>query len=202
MTKIYEFDLIFSIPTGANALAASIDAVFEAGFEDAVVGSGDEGRIGIALEHVGKNALEAVLDAALAIVEKLPTGSFLVEVAPEVVSLAEVAERLNVSRQALQKRRMPAPDKNGLYRASEILETLSEDTRGRIFENLEGCRPWLETGRAAMIVNGFLAVSSAGRDEIDHPLLAKLFGVVTKSCKNKASSDAGTFENLQDLVSA
>ncbi|MEZ5716542.1 MAG: hypothetical protein R3D85_16200 [Paracoccaceae bacterium] len=43
-----EFELVFALPEGDNDAFELMDAVFEAGFEDAIVGAGVPGMIGIA----------------------------------------------------------------------------------------------------------------------------------------------------------
>ncbi len=69
------------------------------------------------------------------VLSALPEGARLREVKPDLVSLADVAARLSVSRQALQKRDMPPPSLGGLYRASEILPALTEEAKRAILRD-------------------------------------------------------------------
>ena len=115
-----EFELIFALPEGEHEAFDLMDAVFEAGFEDAIVGTGVPGMLGVALEAASDRAEDAILDAARAIQKQLPEGSVLREVRPDLVSLADVAKRLDVTRQSLQKRKMPPTSQGGLFRMEEV----------------------------------------------------------------------------------
>ena len=42
-----EFELIFALPEGEHEAFDLMDAVFEAGFEDAIVGTGVPGMLGV-----------------------------------------------------------------------------------------------------------------------------------------------------------
>ncbi|WP_321336176.1 hypothetical protein [uncultured Cohaesibacter sp.] len=55
-----EFELIFAIPESEHDACALSDAVFEAGFEDALVGIGRVGMLGVKLETEGDDA-ESIL---------------------------------------------------------------------------------------------------------------------------------------------
>ena len=86
------------------------------------------------------------------VLSALPEGARLREVKPDRVSLADVAARLSVSRQALQKRDMPPPSLGGLYRASEIIPAL-EGQPGKVRDALESARGWFDAASAAQRIN-------------------------------------------------
>ena len=46
----FEFDLVFALPEGEHDALALSDAVYVAGFEDSVVGSGKAGLLAVSLE--------------------------------------------------------------------------------------------------------------------------------------------------------
>lgn len=163
MAEEFEFELVFALPEGEHDLFALSDAVFEAGFEDALVGTGHAGLLGVELEVEGEEAESAILDTARALIRALPPGTVLREVRPDLVSLADVAEKLEVKRQALQQRKMPLPVAGGLYRIDEMIEVLTEASRPakgqrRPRFNLAAAEKWLRAGPAARRVNAQLTM--------------------------------------------
>ncbi|SFR18467.1 hypothetical protein [Poseidonocella sedimentorum] len=161
-----EFELIFALPEGEHEAFDLMDAVFEAGFEDAIVGTGVPGMLGVALEAASDRAEDAILNAARAIQKQLPAGAALREVRPDLVSLADVAKRLDVTRQSLQKRKMPPASQGGLFRMEEVSVVImnaaegkgSGARRGRFAVDKAG--KWLSAGKAARRVNAGLAVGA------------------------------------------
>ena len=148
----FEFDIVVSLPKGADDEAAIMDALFEAGCDDAVVGLGASGIIGLGFTRAGVDAEVVISDAVTQVLFALPTGTQLREVKPDLVSLADVAARLSVSRQALQKRDMPPPSLGGLYRASEMLPAL-EAQPGKVHDALQAARGWFASAAAAQKIN-------------------------------------------------
>jgi hypothetical protein len=148
----FEFDIVVSLPKGAADEDAIMDALFEAGCDDAVVGLGASGIVGLGFTRAGEDAEVVISDAVTQVLSALPTGAQLREVKPDLVSLADVAARLSVSRQALQKRDMPPPSLGGLYRASEMLPAL-EAQPGKVRDALEAARGWFASAAAAQRIN-------------------------------------------------
>jgi len=148
----FEFDIVVSLPKGAGDEDTIIDALFEAGCDDAVVGLGTSDLIGLGFTRAGKDAEMVISAAVKQVLSALPEGSQLREVKPDLVSLADVAARLSVSRQALQKRDMPPPSLGGLYRASELLPAL-EAQPGKARDALEAARGWFASAAAAQKIN-------------------------------------------------
>ena len=72
------FEIIFGLPEGQHDPFVLSDAVYAAGFPDAVVGTGRPGIVAVALEASSKDASADA--AARAIVRKLPEGSVLHEI--------------------------------------------------------------------------------------------------------------------------
>ncbi len=161
-----EFELIFALPKGQHEAFDLMDAVFEAGFEDAIVGTGVNGMLGVALEAESDRAEDAILDAARAIQMQLPAGSILREVRPDLVSLADVAKRLDVTRQSLQKRKMPPASQGGLFRMEEVAVVIMNAAEGKGAGARKGrfaankARKWLSAGKPARRVNAGLAVGA------------------------------------------
>ncbi|WP_069301496.1 hypothetical protein [Neptunicoccus sediminis] len=161
-----EFELIFALPEGEHEAFDLMDAVFEAGFEDAIVGTGLPGMLGVALEASSDRAEDAILDAARTIQKQLPEGSVLREVRPDLVSLADVAKRLEVTRQSLQKRKMPPVSQGGLFRMEEVAVVIMNAVEGKGAGARKGrfavdkAGKWLSAGKPARRVNAGLAVGA------------------------------------------
>lgn len=83
------------------------------------------------------------------ILSALPKGTSFREVRPDMVSLADVAGKLKVKRQALQKRDMPPPYFPGYYRMTEVAATIqaqmAKSPRKSRFE-IDAARPWFAAG--------------------------------------------------------
>lgn len=159
MTKEFEFDLVFALPRKGLDQDAILDALFEAGCGDAVVGLGAPGLIGLAFTRSGANAEDVIAGAVEAALSALPEGTRLREVKPDLVSQGDVAARLQVSRQALQKRELPPPSIGGLYRASEMFAVLDAQP-GKVKDALETARPWFASAAAAQRINARLSLDA------------------------------------------
>ena len=153
----FEFDLVFALPRKDLDQDAIVDALFEAGCDDAVVGLGAQGLLGLAFTRGGKEAEAVIADAVKAALSALPDGTKLREVKPDLVSQSEVAARLQVSRQALQKRDLPPPSIGGLYRASEMFVSLDAQP-GKVKDALHGARSWFAAAPAAQRMNARLSL--------------------------------------------
>jgi hypothetical protein len=154
--ETYEFDLVFSVPGNLDE-ADLVDRLFVAGCDDAVIGLGTPGLVAVSLERRGSDAESAIAGAARQIAVALPADSELREVRPDLVSQADVAARLGVSRQALQKRHLPPPSVAGLYRADELYPYL-ERSRGKLKERVHAARGWFRASGAAKRLNARLAL--------------------------------------------
>ena len=157
----FEFDLVFALPEGPADEGAVLDALYEAGCEDAVVGLGASGLVGVGLTRSGSDPETVISEAAEQVMTGLPVGAQLREVRPDLVSLADVAARLNVTRQALQKRPMPPPSLGGLYRASEMPPYL-EAIPGKIRDGLRSARAWFAAAPGAQRVNARIGLAEFG----------------------------------------
>lgn len=155
----FEFDLVFALPRKDVDEDAIIDALFEAGCDDAVVGLGAAGLVGLAFIRAGEDAEGVISDAVKAALAALPEGSRLREVKPDLVSQGDVAARLHVSRQALQKRDLPPPSIGGLYRASELVAFL-DGQPGKVKDALAGARAWFAAAPAAQRINARLSLEA------------------------------------------
>jgi len=155
--KEFEFDLMIALPAGERDEDAMLDALFEAGCDDAIVGTGASGLVALGFIREGMDADAVITEAVGQALSGLPEGATLREVRPDLVSLADVAARLQVSRQALQKREMPPPSLGGLYRVTEMVSYL-EGQPGKIRDGLSGAASWFAAAPAAQKINAQLGL--------------------------------------------
>ena len=95
----FEFDLVCALPEDTEE-GAILDALYEAGCDDAVVGLGASSLVGLGFTRTGKDP-EVVISATVKqVMAGLPDGAKLREVRPDPVSLADVAARLEAPRKS------------------------------------------------------------------------------------------------------
>ena len=98
----YEFTLKFRLPVDGRDMDALVERLGECGCDDVLVGIGQPGRMALQFSREAPSASEAIL-SAIADVRRAIPGADLVEAAPDLVGLTDVAELLGVSRQGMRK---------------------------------------------------------------------------------------------------
>ncbi len=98
MSDSYQFTLILD---GVDEKTPHLeDVLYEAGCDDALINY-KNGTVYLDFDRVGTN-LESVIMSAIKDIESANIGAVIVSVAPEhLVSLSDIAERLNITRQAV-----------------------------------------------------------------------------------------------------
>ncbi|CRI58775.1 AlpA family transcriptional regulator [Pseudomonas sp. CCOS 191] len=125
----YEFTLKYQLTEDMD-VDALIERLGKAGCDDAVVGSGQPGRLALAFAREGGTAREA-LHSALADVRQVLPDARLIEASPDLVGLTDVAELVGVSRQNMRKlmlthhRSFPAPVHDGTLSLWHLADILS-----------------------------------------------------------------------------
>lgn len=99
---IYEFILKFRVGDAATDPSEFFTALGEAGCTDAMVGVGQMGVIGLDFSREASSANEAISTAIADVARAIPA-AVLVEAAPDLVGLTDVAESLGFSRQYMRK---------------------------------------------------------------------------------------------------
>lgn len=130
---VHEFGLIFQLPANAPAVNDVVEALAEAGCDDAIVGTGHPGRIALEFSREAESA-EKAIDSAIDNVRGAVPGVELIEASPDYVGLTEIAEIIGISRQALRKQMLsrldfPRPIHCGnpsLWRLAPVLEWLQQ----------------------------------------------------------------------------
>ena len=140
----FKFTLIFRLSQDTPKTEQMLDALFEAGCDDALVGLGRVGYIALDFEREAKNA-EIAVNSAIRNVAAAIRGAKLVEAKPDLVSATEVAELTGCSRQNIRKHLSdkadaPAPAYFGggvaLWHLSALLPWLEKYTQLRVEETI------------------------------------------------------------------
>ncbi len=98
----YQFTLTFSLPGEDDDPAEYLDALYESGCEDAIVGTGASGSVALEFVREGKTA-NSVINSAIKDVKVAIPKANLIEAKPDLVGLTDVAEMLDCSRQNIRK---------------------------------------------------------------------------------------------------
>lgn len=103
----YEFTLSFSLQAASlqasdNCPEAYLDALFEAGCDDAIIGVGATSAIALDYARQAESA-ESAVQQAIAQVQLAIPGSELIELKPDLVGITDIAELANCSRQNIRK---------------------------------------------------------------------------------------------------
>ena len=128
----YVFTLKYHI--GALSPDIAIERLGEAGCDDALAGTGQSGRIALEFTRDAPDARAAMLSALADVKRALPQAK-LIEAAPDLVGLTDVANLIGVTRQNMRKLMVghgasfPAPLHEGsasVWHLADILEWLRE----------------------------------------------------------------------------
>lgn len=109
MMSEYEFTLTFALPDDQENPEYFEDALYEAGCDDAIVGTGTQGSIALDFVREAPSAEQAVNSAIENVLQAIP-GSELTEAKPDLVGLTDVAQILQCSRQNVRKYMMTYKD--------------------------------------------------------------------------------------------
>jgi hypothetical protein len=98
----YEFTLKFKLPDPTTDTGMYIDALYESGCDDAIIGTGTKGFIALGFIREAPSAYDA-LSSAIKDVRKAIPQAEIVEASPDFVGVTDVANLLGCSRQNIQK---------------------------------------------------------------------------------------------------
>jgi hypothetical protein len=153
--KAYDFTLKLDLPDANTDPEQYIDALYEAGCDDATVGIGQRGRIGLNFIRTADSAVDALVSAIRDVTRAIP-GARLTEAAPDLVGLTDVAEIVGCTRQNMRKlflrhvTAFPAPVHQGnpaLWHLAKVLKWLKATEVYDVREDL------IEVSSATMQVN-------------------------------------------------
>ena len=104
----YTFTLKYQLAGDNSDMDELVERLGEAGCDDALVGIGQPGRLALEFTREAADAGEAVR-SALADVRRAVPSARLIEAAPDLVGLTDVAEIIGVSRQNMRKLMLAHP---------------------------------------------------------------------------------------------
>jgi len=154
----FTFILNFTLPGNDANPERYLDALYEAGCDDAAIGVGQFGMIGLDFNREAGSAEEAIRSAMDNVGAAIP-GAVLVQAGPDLVGLTEMAEIFGFSRQNMRKyatgqsgasEAFPLPvvlGGTGLWHLAEIAAWLTANTGVRPPANV------LEVSKAAAKMN-------------------------------------------------
>ncbi|MEY8252721.1 MAG: DNA-binding protein, partial [Colwellia sp.] len=98
----YEFTLKFSLQATSVNPEDHLDKLYEAGCDDAIVGTGKKGSIALDFIREADSAFDAISSALMNVKSAIPEAK-LIEATPDIVGLTEVADMLGCSRQNIRQ---------------------------------------------------------------------------------------------------
>lgn len=166
----YTFTLKYQLADEGRDPGTLVERLGEAGCDDALVGVGQPGRLALEFTREAADA-EAAVRSALADVRRAVPTAKLIEVAPDLVGLTDVADIVGVSRQNMRKLMLahpgsfPAPVHEGsasIWHLADVLAWLQAKGSYSLAQTM------LDVARVALQVNvakeGRRLLSSASRE--------------------------------------
>ncbi len=150
----YSFTLTYRLPADGDDVDRLVERLGAAGCDDALVGVGQPGRIGLDFIREAGTAREAMVSALRDIKGAIPS-AVLTEASPDLVGLSDVAEIVGVSRQNMRKLMVnsdgfPSPVHAGstvLWHLADILSWLDSKGTYGVEKSI------LEVAKTAMLIN-------------------------------------------------
>ena len=169
--KTYEFTLKFSFPVSESDRDEMVERLGEAGCDDALIGTGQPGRIALDFAREADSAFDAISSAVTDIKRVLPDAK-LIEATPDLVGLTDVADIVGCSRQNIRKIMVssggtfPPPvheGKSAIWHLSSLLVWLKESKSYQVADDL------LEVASITMqfnVAKDMITIDKAQRAEI------------------------------------
>jgi hypothetical protein len=136
----YDFTLRFALPSERTDMDAVADILYGGGCDDALVGIGRPGSVALDFTRAAHSAREAVMSAISDVTRALPRAT-LIEAAPDLVGITDVADIVGCTRQNIRQlmafgtSRVPAPAREGrpaLWHLSLLLNWLAAEKRYQV----------------------------------------------------------------------
>ena len=97
MKQLFEFEIVINVPDGAIEESEVLDALFEAGLDDTIVGLGRPDKIVLSFTRDGTSLEQVLTDAVVQIISAFPSASVqIVDLATmgNITGKAEVIRRV------------------------------------------------------------------------------------------------------------
>ena len=141
--KEYDFELKFSLPSPDADPEQFLNALYEAGCDDALVGLGQNGRMALSFTREAPTAQDAVTSAVADVTKAIPCAK-LIEATPDYVGVTDIAGLVGCSRQNIRKimienSQAPMPVHSGttaIWHLAKVLDWLKHGGRFNIEERL------------------------------------------------------------------
>ena len=136
----FDFTLTFALSKHNNNLEDFLDGLFNAGCDDALVGTGMPGSIALNFSRTARSAEHAIRQGISDVQKAFPDADLL-ELKPDLVGISDIAELLGCSRQNIRKLAMggksnfPCPSVSGsvpLWHFYEVADWMSNNSRVQI----------------------------------------------------------------------
>ena len=140
MMNTYDFTLTFALAERSSNPENYLDGLFEAGCDDALVGTGMPGSIALNFTRPAKSAENAIRQAVHDVQKAIPDAK-LIELKPDLVGISDIAGLLGCSRQNIRKlatdgnSSFPSPSVSGsvpLWHFYEVANWLLKNSRIRL----------------------------------------------------------------------
>lgn len=139
----YDFELKFSLPNSGADSEQFVDALYEAGCDDAIVGLGQPGRVSLSFTREAHSAQDAISSAIANVTMAIP-GATLIEATPDYVGVTDIAGFVGCSRQNIRKilvdnSQAPAPVHSGttvIWHLANVLDWLKHKGSFKIEDRL------------------------------------------------------------------
>ena len=140
MMNTYDFTLTFALAECSSNSENYLDGLFEAGCDDALVGTGMPGSIALNFSRPAKSAENAIRQAVHDVQKAIPDAK-LIELKPDLVGISDIASLLGCSRQNIRKlatdgnSSFPSPSVSGsvpLWHFYEVANWLLKNSRLKI----------------------------------------------------------------------
>lgn len=171
----YDFTLRFALPSAGMDMDEVADRLYGHGCDDALIGIGHRGMIALDFTREAPSARAAIM-SAITDVSRAVTGAVLVEVAPDVVGVTDIAEMVGCSRQNIRQLLVSCTGtglvpvhegKQTLWHLAQVLRWLADEKSYRISDAL------IDLAETTMQVN--LAIDALQADpEVEEELRALL----------------------------
>ncbi|MDK3023573.1 DNA-binding protein [Cupriavidus taiwanensis] len=150
----YAFTLRYQLPADDCDPDTLVERLYEAGCDDATVGTGVVGRIALAFDREAESAADAIVSALTDARRAMPSAT-LIEAAPDLAGLTDVADIVGMSRQNMRKLMLghPASFPPPVHEGSSSLWHLSEVLLWMSGKGYEIEQPLMDVAAAAMQVN-------------------------------------------------